>query len=156
MSTSQDFILLRDLSQGRRATGLSVPSRPYPGLESFGVSPMTDLPPEPAISLERLDAADRRGVPRLTVGDTDISIPTGVGGDFRTEAPAGTYTVVVSRDGYDTERVSGVAVTDGGVADFAVVLLPSSGSEAPIVAVAEPAPDTTEPSTSPLMIMLSV
>ena len=31
----------------------------------------------------------------LTVGDTDISIPTGVGGDFRGEAPAGTYTAFV-------------------------------------------------------------
>lgn len=77
MSTSQDFILLRDLSLSRRSTGLSVPSRPYPGLESYGISPQTDLPPEPSIALESLDANDLREAVR----DPDVlsvarSIPT--------------------------------------------------------------------------------
>ncbi len=73
----------------------------------------------------------------LTVEGTDISFGTGVGGDFRAEAPAGTYSVVVSREGFDAQRITDVVVKDGGVADFAVVLLPSSGSEE-IAAVAEP------------------
>jgi subtilisin family serine protease len=64
MGTSQDFILLRDLNQGRRASGFSVPSRGLPGLESFGVTPFADLPPEPSISLESLDAKDLREATR--------------------------------------------------------------------------------------------
>ena len=60
----------------------------------------------------------------LTVEGTDLSFNAGVGGDFRTTAPAGTYTVIVSRDGFDSQRITGVVVADGGVADFAVVLLP--------------------------------
>lgn len=64
MSTSQDFILLRDLTQGRRATGLYTPSLPYPGLESFAAQPAAELPPEPSITVERLDAADLREAAR--------------------------------------------------------------------------------------------
>jgi subtilisin family serine protease len=122
MSTSQDFILLRDLSQGRRATGLSVPSRPYPGLESFGVSPLTDLPPEPAITLERLDAADLREAAR----DPDVlsvarSIPTRLIEPAGRAAAAaasgatwGVRAVGADRSGYDGAGVT-VAVLDTGI-----------------------------------------
>ena len=77
MSTSQHFILLRDLNQGRRFTGLSSPSLPYPGVRSFGLEPAADLPPEPAISLETLSPADLRDAAR----DPDVlgvarSMPT--------------------------------------------------------------------------------
>lgn len=77
MSTSQDFILLRDLTQGRRATGLYTPSLPYPGLESFAAQPAAELPPEPSITVEHLDAADLREAAR----DPDVlgvarSMPT--------------------------------------------------------------------------------
>ncbi len=77
MAPTQDFILLRDRSQGRRYTGLSTPSLPYPGLESFGLAPAADLPPEPTITLKRLDAKDLREAAR----DPDVlgvarSMPT--------------------------------------------------------------------------------
>lgn len=77
MAPTQDFILLRDRSQGPRYTGLSTPSLPYPGLESFGLAPAAELPPEPTITLERLDAADLREAAR----DPDVlgvarSMPT--------------------------------------------------------------------------------
>lgn len=73
----------------------------------------------------------------LTVEGTDISFKAGVSGDFRGAAPAGTYSVVVSRDGFEPQRVTDVVVTDGGNADFAVVLLPADD--------AEPLPDPPEP-----------
>ena len=54
---------------------------------------------------------------------------TGVGGDFRGEAPAGTYTITVNKDGFESQKITGVAVADGGNADFAVVLLPQTGMD---------------------------
>jgi len=82
----------------------------------------------------------------LVVDGTDISFSTGVGGDFRTTVPAGTYSVTVVREGFDAQRVTDVVVSDGSGADFAVVLLPSTGAE-DIDAVAESAPpDDISPS----------
>jgi len=84
----------------------------------------------------------------LTIDGTEISFGTGVGGDFRHTVPNGTYTVTVTRDGFDVQRVTDVVVTDGGVADFAVVLLPSQADEPTAVAsepaAAEPAPAPTD------------
>ena len=65
----------------------------------------------------------------LEVDGAGISFGTGVGGDFRETVPAGTYSVTVTRTGFDPQKVTDVVVDDGGVADFAVVLLPSAGGE---------------------------
>jgi hypothetical protein len=82
----------------------------------------------------------------LVVDGTTISFSTGVGGDFRTTVPAGTYSVTVTRDGFDAQRVTEIVVVDGSGADFAVVLLPSAGAEE-IDAVAESTtPDEISPS----------
>ncbi len=82
----------------------------------------------------------------LTVEGADISVQTGVGGDFRAAAPAGTYSVVVSKPGFDAQRVTDVVVGDGGVADFAVVLLPATEAEATQIAEqVSAAADTTAP-----------
>ena len=51
------------------------------------------------------------------------------GGDFRGEAPAGTYTVIVSKDGFEPQKVTDVTVPEGGNADFAVVILPAGGAD---------------------------
>jgi hypothetical protein len=66
----------------------------------------------------------------LSVEGTDISFPTGVGGDFRGEAPAGTYSVLVTKSGFEPQRVTDVVVAEGGNADFAVVILPLQGADA--------------------------
>ena len=79
----------------------------------------------------------------VVVDGTEITFATGVGGDFRQTVPDGTYSVTVTKDGFDAHRVTNVVVTDGGVADFAVVLLPSQGEEIPI------ATETTETRLSP-------
>ncbi|HSN57540.1 MAG TPA: carboxypeptidase-like regulatory domain-containing protein, partial [Candidatus Sulfomarinibacteraceae bacterium] len=74
----------------------------------------------------------------LEVDGTGISFGTGVGGDFRATVPAGTYAVTVTRAGFDPQRVTEVVVSDGGVADFAVVLLPAvAGDDTAAMAVAE-------------------
>jgi outer membrane receptor protein involved in Fe transport len=78
----------------------------------------------------------------VVVDGTEITFATGVGGDFRQTVPDGTYSVTVTKDGFDAHRVTNVVVTDGGVADFAVVLLPSQGEEIPI------ATETTETPTA--------
>lgn len=64
MVNAQHFILLRDLNQGRRFSGLSTPSLPFPGVRSLGLEPAADLPPEPSISLETLSPADLRDAAR--------------------------------------------------------------------------------------------
>ena len=66
----------------------------------------------------------------LQLEGTDITIKSGIGGAFAGTAPTGTYSVLVTRDGFDPQRVQGVVVEDGGLADFAVVLLPSAGGDA--------------------------
>ena len=85
----------------------------------------------------------------LVVEGTDISFGSGVGGDFRSSVPAGTYSVVVTKDGFETQRVTDLVVRDGGNADFAVVMLPASDAP-PIVdepeAVPAPAADTVDES----------
>ncbi|MEO1002888.1 MAG: S8 family serine peptidase [Cyanobacteria bacterium J06638_7] len=122
MSTSHDFILLRDRNQGRRFSGLSSPSLPYPGLESFATAPGADLPPEPSISLERLDAADLREAAR----DPDVlglarSIPTRLIAPTSAEgaAPAAGPTWGVRAVGADISAYDGsgvtVAVLDTGI-----------------------------------------
>jgi TonB-dependent receptor len=67
----------------------------------------------------------------VVIEGTDIQIDTDLGGAFVATAPAGEHTVQVTKDGYEPQRVSEVNVTAGGVADFAVVLLPSSGDMLP-------------------------
>ncbi len=84
----------------------------------------------------------------LSVEGTDISFKAGVGGDFRAGAPAGTYSVVVSRDGFEPQRITEVVVPEGGVADFAVVLLPASESE-PVLETAEPGAVVAGPAAVP-------
>ena len=79
----------------------------------------------------------------VLVDGTEITFATGVGGDFRQTVPDGTYSVTVTKDGFDAHRVTNVVVADGGVADFAVVLLPSQGEEVPIAA------EATEPAETP-------
>jgi outer membrane receptor protein involved in Fe transport len=79
----------------------------------------------------------------LTLEGSDIVIKSGVGGGFAGTAPAGTYSVLVTRNGFDPQRVEGVVVEDGGVADFAVVLLPSEGGDS----VAEPTPEGADVAT---------
>ena len=76
----------------------------------------------------------------LSVDGTDISFPTGVGGDFRGEAPAGTYSILVTKPGFEAQRVTDVVVAEGGNADFAVVILPTQGVET----VPEMTPEVTE------------
>ncbi|QNI71554.1 subtilisin DY domain protein [Cyanobium sp. NS01] len=126
MSTSQHFILLRDLNQGRRFTGLSSPSLPYPGVRSFGLEPAADLPPEPAISLETLSPADLRDAAR----DPDVlgvarSMPTRLISPTPSDAPGapaaaatgptwGVRAVGADRSSFDGSGVS-VAILDTGI-----------------------------------------
>ena len=60
--------------------------------------------------------------------DAGVEMTSDLGGAFQGEAEAGTYTAVVSREGFEPQRVTDIVVADGEVADFAVVLLPSSGT----------------------------
>jgi outer membrane receptor protein involved in Fe transport len=62
----------------------------------------------------------------VEVEGTHVTLKTDVGGAFVGTVPAGTYTVLVSKDGFDPQRVTDVVVNVGVAADFAAVLLPSS------------------------------
>jgi outer membrane receptor protein involved in Fe transport len=66
----------------------------------------------------------------LAIEGTDLTIATGLGGAFQGEVDAGTYSVVITKDGFEPQRVTDVVVEDGGAADFAVVLLPVTGGAA--------------------------
>lgn len=65
----------------------------------------------------------------VTVEGAGVELTSDIGGSFRADVPAATYSVVVSKEGFDPQRITGVVVTEGEVADFAVVLLPSAGGE---------------------------
>ncbi len=80
----------------------------------------------------------------LTIEGADIRLETGVGGDFRTQAPSGTFSVLVTKAGFDPQRVTDVVVSEGGVADFAVVLLPAVGSDSAAPAAGAQIPDATQ------------
>ncbi len=122
MSTSHDFVLLRDLSLGRRTTGLSTPSLPYPGLGSYGATSAVELPPEPSIAVERLDAADLREAARdPNVLGVARSMPTRLitpsSGDAAAVATGDTWgvrAVGADRSSFDGAGVV-VAVLDTGI-----------------------------------------
>ena len=61
----------------------------------------------------------------LAVEGTDLRMQSDIGGAFQATAEAGTYSVVVTKDGFEPQRITDLTVVDGEVADFAVVLLPS-------------------------------
>ncbi len=64
----------------------------------------------------------------ITLEGTNISLATDLAGAFRAETPAGTFIAVISHDGYESQKVLEVAVLDGEVTDFAIVLLPAAGA----------------------------
>jgi outer membrane receptor protein involved in Fe transport len=66
----------------------------------------------------------------MTLKDTEVAAKTDPDGLFRAAAPAGTWTAVLSKDGFETQEVTDVLVTDGEVTDFSVVLIPTAGSDA--------------------------
>jgi outer membrane receptor protein involved in Fe transport len=84
----------------------------------------------------------------LTIEGTDISIPTGVGGDFRGQAPAGTLTVVVNKTGFETQKVTDIVVAEGGNADFAVVILPATDTTTVATVASEAPEERVETTTS--------
>lgn len=69
----------------------------------------------------------------VAVDGTDLVFTTDLGGAFRGETAAGTYSVTVTHEGFDGQRVEQVVVADGELADFAVVLLPASGDSVAVV-----------------------
>jgi len=79
----------------------------------------------------------------LVFETTGVELSSGLGGSFQGDLEAGTYTVLVTKDGFEPQRVTDVVVTEGGVADFAVVLLPASGAAAD-AAVAETGAEDAE------------
>ena len=78
-----------------------------------------------------LDA--RTGLPvrgaTLTVEGTDVSIDADFNGVFAASLAAGTYTVLVAADGYETSRITDVVVTDGGTRNFSALLNPTGDAE---------------------------
>jgi len=95
------------------------------------------LPTAPAFADGRVAGAVLNGltgqpVPGVTVQleDTEITGRTDPDGLFRVDAPAGSYVAVVTKDGFETQRVRDVVVTDGKVYDFSLVLIPRDGSAA--------------------------
>lgn len=67
---------------------------------------------------------------RVSVVETGAATTTDPDGLYRLEAPAGSYTLHVARDGFDDRTVTGVAVAAGRPADVSVVLMPTSGGAA--------------------------
>ncbi len=67
----------------------------------------------------------------LTVEGAGDAPPTGtsdLAGTYRLPIPAGTYTLRVEKEGYETQRITGVAVAAGQLANVAVVLIPGDGT----------------------------
>jgi len=58
----------------------------------------------------------------------DLAVATDLEGIFRAELPAGAYAVEVTKEGYETQRVTGIEVAARETANFSVVLLPTSSA----------------------------
>ncbi len=84
----------------------------------------------------------------LEVEGTEVVFRSGLGGAFAGELADGTYSVLVTREGFEGQRITGVVVSQATAADFAVVLLPATdaGQGAPAAAAPSAAGATTETS----------
>ena len=71
----------------------------------------------------------------LEVEGADMVITSGLGGAFSGELPDGAYSVLVTREGFASQRITDVVVTQAAAADFAVVLLPAGDAAAAGAAV---------------------
>jgi hypothetical protein len=72
-------------------------------------------------------------VPGATVtleGTTEVSVRTNPDGFYRLDAPAGTHTLTVDKDGYAAQQVARVTVSAGVTTDLSMVLMPEDGSAA--------------------------
>lgn len=94
------------------------------------------LPPAPAFAAGRVTGAVLNGltgqpVPgaEVKLEETEVVGRTNPDGLFRVDAPAGTHVAVVSKDGFETQRVTDVVVADGEVSGFSLVLIPQAGSK---------------------------
>jgi outer membrane receptor protein involved in Fe transport len=61
---------------------------------------------------------------------TELATETDFNGIFQARVPAGSWTLVVSADGYEAQQVLGVNVDPGGVANLSVVLDPTARAAA--------------------------
>ena len=64
----------------------------------------------------------------LTIEGTDFTTTTNLDGLFRAEAPPGTHVITVTKDSFAAQQIADVAVADGEVAPFSVVLMPATES----------------------------
>jgi outer membrane receptor protein involved in Fe transport len=62
----------------------------------------------------------------LSIEGAEVSLSSDLSGAFRADVAPGSYSVVVTKDGFEAQRITDVVVEDHQVADFAVVLLPAS------------------------------
>ena len=65
----------------------------------------------------------------LQVEGSETTFASDVDGLFRSEVAPGTYTVVVTKENYQSERIGDVQVTDGEVTQFSVILLPAGSAD---------------------------
>jgi len=79
----------------------------------------------------------------LEVEGATIALKSGLGGAFVGEVPAGTYSVLVTREGFDSQRITDVVVGDAASADFAVVLLPAGDAAPGVLGEAAVAAETS-------------
>jgi hypothetical protein len=77
-----------------------------------------------------INAATGQPVPgaSLRLEGAEVECSSDVNGVFRLTAPPGDWGVVVTRDGFQAQRVTEIAVTAGSVNDLSVVLHPAGGS----------------------------
>ncbi len=73
----------------------------------------------------------------VTLEGADLTLATDVAGFFRSELPAGAYVALISKEGYETQKILEVVISDNKVTDFAVVLLPAADLPAADVSAEE-------------------
>ena len=57
-----------------------------------------------------------------------LAVESDLDGIFRAELAPGTYDGRVTKDGFETQRVTGVVVTAGETTNFSLALLPTAGT----------------------------
>jgi len=85
---------------------------------------------------------------RVEVEGTESTARSDVDGIFRAQLPAGTYSLVVRKPGFDTHKVTDVQLGDGEVENISSVLMPSQEAP-PAASPTPPTPATDSTDDSP-------
>lgn len=101
-----------------------------PALAREAASPQTNGDATAVVTgavLNGMNGQPVRGA-RLAVEGTELSVDSDVDGLFRARLSPGTYQLVIRKEGFEAQKITGVELTGGAVKTVSVVLMPRAGA----------------------------